>query len=499
VEASILIITPSVGFGELIRQALEEAVGYQTTLAISGSEALKSIRTQGYQLVILDSDVYDCRVVELWPQLRDLQPHLQLILIPPEDGLALGELTTLAPAGLLNKPFYIPNLLSTVREVLARPDDSARPKPSEGSDPDMEDPLKQDTLLPWLEDVKRAARYLARLSMESAAQAALITRRKQLWAYAGELSQPAAEELAEAVVGYWADNGGSDLARFIRLESTGTEFMLYATALTGDLVLALAFDARTPFSEIRAQAWRLARALATDPTTLDGLEETGAPAALDRVLGENPLPKIQQVAPSQPDPPTAVPVPDRNAASRAGNYGVDPGAGAGPARVPIEIEMKESVSQARPKRIAGMGTDSQAMSIFPSSPEISQLQYASVLVPRMPQHELSGDLARRFTQWLSQLGLIFGWRLVDLAVATDHLAWLLQMPPQDSPGEMVKTVRLATSERIFLEFPHLKMSSQADDFWAPGYLILASASLPTEPTMQQFVRRIRAWQGAGKS
>ena len=493
-EAAILIITPSVGFGELIRQALEEAAAYQTTLAISGSEALESIQTRSYKLVILDSDLHDVPLMTLWPGLRDAQPHLRLILIPPEEGLARGEYAELAPAGLLNKPFYIPNLLSTVREILARPDDPGLAEPSEGVDPAVKELAGQDTLLPWLEDVKRAARYLARLSLESAAQAALITRREQLWAYAGELSQPAAQELADAVIEYWADNGGSDLARFIRLESTETEFMLYATALTGDLVLALAFDARTPFSEIRSQAWRLARALATNPKTINGFDDHSAPTVTDQVLGDDPLPKIQQVAPTQPDPPLSSPREQEDTGRLAG----DPKLSPGPTGASVEIKPPEKEPGVEHDRVAGMTIDSQAVSLFPSSPEISQLQYACVLVPRMPQHELSGDLARRFTQWLSQLGLVFGWRLVELAVETNHMAWLMQLPPQDSPGEMVGTVRRATSERIFLEFPHLKMSSQADDFWAPGYLILASASLPPEPTMQLFVRRIRAWQGAGK-
>ena len=45
-----------------------------------------------------------------------------------------------------------------------------------------------------------------------------------------------------------------DLARFIKLDTTGVEIMLYATQLDEEMILALAFDAQTPFSRIRAQA-----------------------------------------------------------------------------------------------------------------------------------------------------------------------------------------------------------------------------------------------------
>ncbi len=116
-----------------------------------------------------------------------------------------------------------------------------------------------------MSDVNLAAQYLTSLSLESSAQASLITKQDQIWAYAGELPQPAAEELARTVSQHFQNGGGSDLARFIRLEETGGEYMLYATGLGGSFVLSTVFDAEMPFSKIRAQASNLAMALASPP------------------------------------------------------------------------------------------------------------------------------------------------------------------------------------------------------------------------------------------
>jgi hypothetical protein len=71
------------------------------------------------------------------------------------------------------------------------------------------------------------------------------------WAYAGQLSQGAAKELALAVTRHWDGQKGSDLLRFVRLEATKAEHMLYATRLADDVVLALVFDAETPFNTIK--------------------------------------------------------------------------------------------------------------------------------------------------------------------------------------------------------------------------------------------------------
>ena len=114
-----------------------------------------------------------------------------------------------------------------------------------------------DTATPWLNDATKAAQHLTRITLGSSAQAALITRKNDLWAYAGGLSQDAAKEIAQTVTRNWDGQKGSDLLRFIRLESTKAEHMLYATRLTTNTVLALVFEAETPFSTIRGQASQL--------------------------------------------------------------------------------------------------------------------------------------------------------------------------------------------------------------------------------------------------
>src|SRR3972149_317465 len=108
-----------------------------------------------------------------------------------------------------------------------------------------------ENLFPWLSDVDRAAQYLASLSLSTAAQAAMLIRAERLWAYAGELPQPAIQELLKAVVRKDAGEGGKDFAQFVALASTGSEYLLYATRLEESMLLALAFDVQVPFSKIR--------------------------------------------------------------------------------------------------------------------------------------------------------------------------------------------------------------------------------------------------------
>jgi REP element-mobilizing transposase RayT/DNA-binding NarL/FixJ family response regulator len=278
---SVLLVTPNEGFGELIRQTLADDGGYEVTLL---NHARESLPTQAYALAILDFDARDPAMLELGQTLLTQTPTIRLIVVPPHNNPQHHSLGNLTPHGFLTKPFYLPDLLGLVETTLhGKP--VIPPSPADpATAPQRDTPAPPITTLehptppagsssrkpgsplpPWLQDVNRAAQHLTRLSLETAAQAALIMQGDQLYAYAGGYDQTVARELADAVSHYWGRQGGIDLARFIRLETTGEEYMLYATALPGDMVLSLVFDAKTPFSQIRTQASQLAQKLAASP------------------------------------------------------------------------------------------------------------------------------------------------------------------------------------------------------------------------------------------
>jgi REP element-mobilizing transposase RayT len=225
-------------------------------------------------------------VLEIGHSLRSFDPELDLVILADDE--VPPAMDDIRPWVLLRKPFYLPDFIQLMRTVPVIPKqltDALEGTKDPGSKEIMKPITKQDPQaadIPWLNDVSKAAQHLTRLTLESSAQAALITRAKVLWAYAGQLSQNAANELAATVSRHWDGQKGSDLLRFVRLESTKAEHMLYATSMSGDVILSLVFDAETPFSTIRSQANSLARSLA--------IAKTGPVEALKR----NPVPKMEQ-------------------------------------------------------------------------------------------------------------------------------------------------------------------------------------------------------------
>jgi REP element-mobilizing transposase RayT len=238
--ADILVVTPSSQLGDSIRRILEETGIYRIHVVNNKPSAIVRADEIGIPLAMIDFAFREDAVLDIARALRTIRPVVNLVILCDEDETP-PPFDELHPWILVRKPFKMSNFMTAI------------------SQPQTAVPEKKATegTLPWLSDANKAAQHLTRLTLESSAQAALITRKNDLWSYAGSLSQGAAQEVAQTVTRNWDGQKGSDLLRFIRLENTKAEHMLYATRLAADIVLALVFDAETPFSTIRTQASQL--------------------------------------------------------------------------------------------------------------------------------------------------------------------------------------------------------------------------------------------------
>jgi REP element-mobilizing transposase RayT/CheY-like chemotaxis protein len=523
--AFVLIASPTIAFGELIRLTLEGEGNYHATRVSTGCEVLAQCQSTPFALAILDAELSDLPLADLFTAVQKLRPGIRLIVVPPNSDPTSPLIAGLPCHGYLNKPFYLPDLMNIVTHALQSQDQpqeqSPQAKPEPGMPPAPTTPPLQKTPGPaidgaspkrpatkpiaptapaWLQDVARAAQHLTRLSLETAALAALIIRDGDLWAYAGQLSQPAAQELAQTVAHYWERGNGSDLARFVHLDATDGDYMLYATAVSGDMALAMVFDIEIPFSKIRSQASHLARSLASPPGSVP-LQPTHSTMETERPEGEEALdlahltPLFDDVPPASPgqslvsgNPKQSAAQPLSSAAKGSQAQRLDILPHGQPQAPQPEMTLPETVHVPLP-------VESPQYALEPASPAVCYLSYACMMVPRMPQHSIGGDLAERLSGWTRQLCLAYGWRLDLLVISPDHVEWVMNVPPTASPSTMMRIFRQQTSVRIFADFPALVRDNPSGDFWAPGYLIMSSGQLPPEALVKDFIQQTRRRQG----
>ena len=308
--ASLLVVTPSPSFGEQIRRPLEETGKFHVHVVNSKAAAIVRADEESCRLAFLDLDLGESWVEEVGQSLRTIIPGIQLFILAGEE--TPPPFDSIRPWTLIHKPIRVPDVIQAIGPITE----------ASGPSAPVETPA-QDML--WLSDVNKAAQHLTRLTLESSSQAALITRENVVWAYAGQLSQMAAQEVARVLARNWDAAKGGDLLRFARLEATKAEHMLYATQLAQGMLLAMVFDAETPFSTIRSQASQLATSLSEGETPeeqdqiLKDYLETATPSISeleedDEALEMPPISEILKDIPI-PDPRPVASSPHMQAAS----------------------------------------------------------------------------------------------------------------------------------------------------------------------------------------
>jgi len=538
--ADILVVTPSSTLGESIRRPLEETGLYRIHVVNNKATAVTHEKEVGSPLAMFDLALGEEWVKEIVQALRTVSPGINIIVLC-DDTIIPPSFDELRPWILVRKPFRMTDFMTAISQPQSPSVSQTNPISS----------------LPWLSDVTKAAQHLTRLTLESSAQAALITLKSDLWAYAGGLSNSAAKEVAQTVTRNWDGQKGSDLLRFIRLESTKAEHMLYATRLATDTVLALVFDAETPFSTIRSQASQLVSNLGDEkpepqkaarpapkvtndfPADMDEESEMNIPSISDilsNVPSPNPEPAIsrdfslprkkanfdpnetriseslsnasvfnreaaphsyREVSPSiRHDHPTIVEQTRNTVMNAQQQTSFDEVDVTAPARPrPQTPVARPALGESDVTRESPTTDAVRKLIVEPTTAALYHLTYACLLVPRFSTHYITGDLSDHLSEWLPNICIAFSWRLEYLSVRPEYLQWVVNVQPNTSPGFLMRIMRQQTSEKIFGNFNRLKKENPSGDFWAPGYLIMGGTQPHPPQLVRDYIRQTRQRQG----
>ncbi len=494
---SLLIVSADTTFAQVLLHGLEQE-GYRVHITKGKGESVVRADEENSSLAFLDMDLGYRAVLDIGQALRMLKPDIKLIVFSPEE--VPPTLNELHPWMLSRKPYYLPEVLNMIN------DNFTPPSKLTGTPDSHQRVQASDPALPWLSDATKAAQHLTRLTLESSAQAALITRGDNLWA------------------------------------STKAEHMLYATRLADDVVLALVFDAETPFSTIRTQAGQLVNRLSTQsPEVVEpSIAQRPLPASYDmptEYLDDESsanldIPSIadilSDIPPPRPEPGDVLDNEEdlfhHSSPSRSREYSHEsspairvndllvshpdneetvehvvqdfdatmPSKSRPRPETPIRRPMPGELDETRPHSITEVAG---RVMLEPISPGLYNLTYACLLVPRFSSHYLTGDVADRVSEWLPQICIAFGWRLEYLAVRPEYVQWVLNVPPATSPGYLMRIIRQQTSEKIFTEFPRMKKENPSGDYWAPGYLIMGGSQPHPPQLVKDYIKQTRTRQG----
>ncbi len=515
---NVLVADPNPGFAGMLQQVLEETGRFKATVVGSGGEAVSAAGRHPFHLAIIDSGLDDADLRTVIAGLRSQKPALAIMVVLGFGQESLGD-AGLDVQGTLSKPFYIPDLEPQIEEALTRPVNGVAPpprpkaapppaplpaaeparaaaRPRQGRTAARPNPAPARQPAPpapsWLNDVSRAAQYLTTLTLQSAAEAALLMRGQQLIAYAGQFGREQAEELSRIVADAWAKDGGGGSGaqvRFIRL-STGADFLVYSTLAAADIVLSMAFQAETPLGMIRKQAKQATEAIFRAPAIANtpAAEAAPPPAALvDTFTSEPPPPESAPTAsPEDWAPLAARPAAPSDAAPLAP---MPPTAEPASPAAPPPSSHPSPVAPTSPSVHPLLGMPAAFPNARRTPHGLYALSYTYLIIPKFASTRLSGDLQSRLAEWISFQALTHDWRITGLHIEPDHLEISLDCAPSEAPEKVIKALMQNTAEKAMAEFPRLaaEHSKRVSSFWAQGYYVVAPGRRLTADEIRAFI------------
>ncbi len=127
------------------------------------------------------------------------------------------------------------------------------------------------------------------------------------------------------------------------------------------------------------------------------------------------------------------------------------------------------------------------------APAPIRLSLFTVLVPRFPEHQLTGELAERIQAWTTRLCMAWDWTAERVDVRPDRLEVTLTLPPEESPAHAIQELRDGLSERVLRSFPELLPDLPSRRFWASACLLRAGPAAPLAD-VEAFLRETRLAQ-----
>jgi REP element-mobilizing transposase RayT/DNA-binding NarL/FixJ family response regulator len=267
----VLVATPYMQFGELLRLSLEEGEIYRVYIAQTASEAFTLISKVSPDLVIVDNELKDNPVKTIVQNIRKMNPVPKLVLIPPENNPNHPLVNQLQPDGCLSRPFYLPGMLQMVYQLL-HPSVEKGSQSKEPSQPQtqllLENPLN-------LEDETQLKQHLSQYLKNASSRAAIVTRNGVIFAFSGDITAQDAQTLSDLLSRYWSTSNNYDLVRFVHLDSRDEDALLYATPLDENLGLGLVNAPQDPISQVREEIYRFAKELKNSYTREAEVSKSG--------------------------------------------------------------------------------------------------------------------------------------------------------------------------------------------------------------------------------
>lgn len=77
---------------------------------------------------------------------------------------------------------------------------------------------------------------------------------------------------------------------------------------------------------------------------------------------------------------------------------------------------------------------------------------------------------------------------IEIGADQDHVHFLIQSVPMESPTKIIRTVKSITAKEIFKRHPEVKQKLWGGEFWSKGFYVNTVGKQGDENTIQNYVK-----------
>ena len=77
---------------------------------------------------------------------------------------------------------------------------------------------------------------------------------------------------------------------------------------------------------------------------------------------------------------------------------------------------------------------------------------------------------------------------IEIGTDQDHVHFLIQSVPKNSPTKIIQTVKSITAREVFRQAPEVKRKLWGGEFWSDGYYVATIGQHGSEETIRKYVQ-----------
>ena len=77
---------------------------------------------------------------------------------------------------------------------------------------------------------------------------------------------------------------------------------------------------------------------------------------------------------------------------------------------------------------------------------------------------------------------------IEIGTDSDHVHFLIQSVPMESPTKIIRIVKSITAKEIFKKHPEVKQKLWGGEFWSKGFYVNTVGKHGDESTIQEYVK-----------